>query len=117
IFHVCYEGAQHEMDMLWVHWLGVEPGYHWGINQARLPKVGFVPDCKMAGAFGFVDPALVIRACHLIPVFTEGQTNSLLHRGPSLAWPKDKDDDWNSYYVNIFTDQDMFAWFSHIGVG
>ncbi|KIK17416.1 hypothetical protein PISMIDRAFT_111374, partial [Pisolithus microcarpus 441] len=101
IFHVYYEGAQHTMDMLWVHWLGVEPGYHWGINQAHLPKVSFVPDCESAGAFGFVDPALIIHACHLIPVFTEGQTDSLLCQGPSLAWPKDKVDDWKSYHVNM----------------
>ncbi|KIK21705.1 hypothetical protein PISMIDRAFT_103599 [Pisolithus microcarpus 441] len=117
IFHIYYKGAQHTMDVLWVCWLGVKPGYHWGINQARLPKVGFVPDCKSAGAFGFVDPTLVIHACHLIPVFTEGWTDSLLHQGPLLAQPKDKVDDWKSYYVNIFADWDMFARFSHIRVG
>ncbi|KIK14700.1 hypothetical protein PISMIDRAFT_17112 [Pisolithus microcarpus 441] len=117
IFHVYYEGARHYMDVLWVRWLGVEPGYCWGINQARLPKVGFVPDCESAGAFGFVDPALVIRACHLIPVFTEGRTDSLLCQGPSLVWPKDEVDNWTSYYVNIFADRDMFARFSHVGVG
>ncbi|KAI6122721.1 hypothetical protein EDD16DRAFT_1691796 [Pisolithus croceorrhizus] len=85
VFHVYYKGVEHDMDMVWVHWLGVKPGYEWGINKAQLPKVGFMSDSKSGGAFGFVDLALV--------------------------------DDWASYHVNIFADRDMFARFSHVGVG
>ncbi|KAI5993853.1 hypothetical protein EDD15DRAFT_2262737 [Pisolithus albus] len=116
VFCIYYEGEEHDMDVVWVRWLGVEPRYQWGIGKARLPKVGFILDSE-SGAFGFVDPALVIRACHLIPVFTEGRTDSLLRRGPSLACPNDEVDDWASYYVNIFADRDLFVRFSHVGVG
>lgn len=58
VFHVRYNGYEHTMDVLWVQWLGVVPGHHWGIQKARLPKIGFVPESS--GAFGFIDPGLVI---------------------------------------------------------
>ncbi|KAI6159301.1 hypothetical protein EDD17DRAFT_1762588 [Pisolithus thermaeus] len=47
----------------------------------------------------------------------EGHVDTLLCQGPSLARPYDEVDDWASYYVNIFADQDMFARFSHVRVG
>ena len=72
------------MEVLWVHWLGVEPGYHWGSSQARLPKVGFVPESD-ENAFGFLDPSLVVRGCHFIPSFSNGHTSDLLRHGPSLS--------------------------------
>ncbi|KAF8146033.1 hypothetical protein K438DRAFT_529438 [Mycena galopus ATCC 62051] len=65
------------MDFLWVRWMGVEPGYRAGIQRARLPKVGFVPESDPY-AFGFLDPAHVIRGSHLIPDFSRGRTNDLL---------------------------------------
>ncbi|KAF8228433.1 hypothetical protein L208DRAFT_1291363, partial [Tricholoma matsutake] len=56
------------MEFLWVRWYGIQPGYHWGLKGARLPKIGFIPDTN-DGAFGFIDPSLVIRGCHLVPCF------------------------------------------------
>jgi len=64
--------------------------------------VGFVLDSPDAGspAFGFLDPAQVIREVHLIPCFSEGDTGDLLE--PSLAWlPHEGDLDWRCYYVNM----------------
>lgn len=97
---VDYAGIEKTMDCLWVRWFGVMPGYHWGLKNGRLPKIGFVPS-DSGTAFGFVDPSLVLRACHLIPAFADGRTDSLLRHGPSVAREKGAFDDWASYYVNM----------------
>lgn len=78
---------------------GVVPRYHWGFKDGRLPKVGFIPDSP--AAFGFLDPSLVVRACHLIPAFADGRTDDLLRHGPTVARPFGEVDDWNAFYVNM----------------
>jgi hypothetical protein len=90
--------VQH-MEFLWVRWFGMEPSYRWGFKSARLPKIGFVPDAD-EGAFGFLDPSLVIRGCHLVPCFAGGRTPDLLHSSaPTAARQPDEVDDWLNYYV------------------
>lgn len=88
------------MELLWVRWLGVEPEYQYGAKKARLPKVGFVPDSDPS-AFGFLDPSLVVRSCHLIPAFIDGRTDELL---PSISVARDPGevDDWAAFYVNMY---------------
>ncbi|KAJ3978879.1 hypothetical protein F5890DRAFT_1422142, partial [Lentinula detonsa] len=84
IFHadvVWMENGQvriEHMEFLWVWWMGVEPRYQWGRKIGRLPKIGFIMESD-AYAFGFLDPSLVIRACHLIPDFVTGRTLELLN--------------------------------------
>ena len=87
------------MEFLWVRWFGVEPGYHWGFKTARLSKIGFIPDTD-DGAFGFLDPSLVIRGCHLVPCFASGRTAELL-RTPNFTAARQPNevDDWAQYYV------------------
>lgn len=97
---VNYAGAERRMELLWVRWFGIVPSYRWGFKNARLPKIGFVPSDSGA-AFGFLDPSLVLRACHLIPAFADGRTNSLLRHGPSVARENNNVDDWAAYYVNM----------------
>ncbi|KAI6113871.1 hypothetical protein EDD16DRAFT_1429467, partial [Pisolithus croceorrhizus] len=104
------------MELLWVHWLGVEPQYSWGFQDMWLPKVSFVPEGDY-NAFGFLDPSFVIHGCHLIPSFSNGHTTALLWQGASVARCPTNDDDWCSFYVNIFADCDMFCHFTAIGVG
>jgi hypothetical protein len=90
------------MNFLWVRWLGVVPGRSFGRKQAKLPQVGFVEDLDDY-AFGFLDPAFVIRGCHLIPAFAEGRTTDLLSTcGPTEARPSGQTDDWTNYYVNMW---------------
>ncbi|KIM66090.1 hypothetical protein SCLCIDRAFT_22307 [Scleroderma citrinum Foug A] len=102
------------MEVLWVRWLGVDPDHQWGFKQAHLPKIGFVPNSNEA--FGFLDPSLVIRGCHIIPAFVDGCTDLLMPRGQSISrWPGEVDD-WRAFYVNIFVDHDIFAHFAGIGV-
>ncbi|KAJ3751537.1 hypothetical protein DFH05DRAFT_1385694, partial [Lentinula detonsa] len=69
------KGIQH-IEFLWVRWMGAEPHYWWGRKIGRLPKIGFIVEND---AFGFLDPALVICTCHLIPDFVTGWTLELLN--------------------------------------
>lgn len=88
------------MEFLWVRWLGTEPNYRSGPRHAKLPKVGFVPeDDDMA--FGFLDPSVILRACHLIPNFARGKTQNLLHFPNSIGRRAGFDEDWVNYYVNM----------------
>ncbi|KXN92896.1 hypothetical protein AN958_07831 [Leucoagaricus sp. SymC.cos] len=105
------------MEFLWVRWLGVEPDHVFGRHVAKLPKIGFVPtEVKEDYAFSFLDPSLVIRGCHLLPVFVGGRTTALLpYEGPTEARKDGEMDDWVNYYVNIFVDRDMFI--RHLGLG
>ncbi|KIK36237.1 hypothetical protein CY34DRAFT_94767, partial [Suillus luteus UH-Slu-Lm8-n1] len=92
--------SSQSVEVLWVRWLGVDPTYRWGLKEARLPKVGFVPETD-DNAFGFLDPSLVIRGCHLIPAFSEGRSNALLRHGTSLARFQHETDDWAFFYINM----------------
>ena len=89
------------MDFLWVRWLGIVPQRSFGRKQARLPKIGFVEDTDEF-AFGFLDPSLVIRGCHLIPAFADERTGNLLRTtSPTEARPNGQVDDWTSFYVGM----------------
>ena len=89
------------MEFLWVRWLGVVEGHKYGRRYGQLPKVGFVPN-EDEDAFGFLDPSMVIRGCHLMPAFIDGRTASLLHTNhPSEARPDKSLDDWAYYYVGM----------------
>jgi hypothetical protein len=107
IFHakVLHTGPQsrnrsiQHMEFLWVRWFGLEPGYRFGTSNARLPKIGFVPEADRS-AFGFLDPSLVLRGCHLVPAFSEDRTSALLRTtNPTAARPVDEMDDWTKFYV------------------
>ncbi|KAF9551238.1 hypothetical protein CPC08DRAFT_768761 [Agrocybe pediades] len=89
------------VEFLWVRWLGDIQGHKAGRKYGRLPKVTFLPDSH-PDAFGFLDPALVIRGCHLMPVFTEGRTTELLRtEGATECRPNGELDDWSSFYVGM----------------
>ncbi|KAJ3919458.1 hypothetical protein F5877DRAFT_40143, partial [Lentinula edodes] len=107
-----------EMEILWVRWLGVEPGHHSGFQRGRLPKVGFVDEADPF-AFGFLAPAHIIRGCHLMPSFSDGRTAGLLQTSePTVARKAGEIDDWQFFYVGIFVDRDMFMrYFPGGGVG
>jgi hypothetical protein len=82
-------------EFLWVRWFGRDPEWQSGARHLRLDRLGYVPSDDPE-AFGFLDPAHVLRASHLIPAFSLGRTISLL--GPSMA--RDSEDgDWMNYYV------------------
>ena len=91
------------MEFLWVRWLGLVPDHSFGRQQSCLPKIGFVPDSDEF-AFGFLDPSLVLRGCHLLPSFKDGKTKELLSTPNNLAtearlWGEHED--WAYYYVGM----------------
>ncbi|KAJ7881644.1 hypothetical protein B0H13DRAFT_2540449 [Mycena leptocephala] len=101
--------APRRYEFLWVRWLGRDPEWKSGPSHLCLDRIGYVPETD-AEAFGFLDPSLVLRACHLSPAFALGKTTSLL--GPSAA--RDfTDGDWLNYYVM----RDMMMRYLGIGVG
>ena len=95
--------STHSMNFLWVRWFGTEPGYNWGFSHARLPKIGFV-EWNDPFAFTFLDPAHVVRGCHLIPAFAEGRTSTLLPEGKSAGrvLVAEETDDWLNFYVGMY---------------
>ncbi|KAI0077095.1 hypothetical protein K474DRAFT_1662200 [Panus rudis PR-1116 ss-1] len=104
------------IHFLYVRWFGEDIDWKGGWKTYRLDQVGFVPSTE-TGAFGFVDPADVIRGCHLIPAFTEQYTSDLLGPSNIARGEGSEHQDWDRYYVNRFVDQDMFMRYLGGGVG
>lgn len=110
IFHVQARYNRRDSDwqpvqFLWVHWFGRSESTNVRIsqpvNQNQLDWVGFVTGEDDTEIFGFLDPADVVRSCHLIPAFNDGQTDELMV--PSIARCEAEGDlDWKYYYVNRF---------------
>ncbi|KAF7967234.1 hypothetical protein HWV62_35081 [Athelia sp. TMB] len=124
IFHadVVHKGplsTNHEpqhIEFMWVRWFGDDRTHRSGVKAKRLPRVGFVPDEPGHEPFGFLDPMEIIRAVHLMPAFAHGATQGLL--GHSIArQPKENDEDWQYFYVDIWADRDMFMRFRGGGIG
>lgn len=95
------------MHFLWIRWYGMEPSrrYKFGWKARRLPRIGFVEDTDdplASPAFGFIDPANVIRAIHLIPAFHHSFTDDLLGPSTIARAPDEGNVDWNFFYVNMF---------------
>lgn len=95
-----------KMDFLWVRWFGAEPDYHSSFHHCRLPKIGFVESTDEF-AFGFVDPANVIRGAHLIPAFSIGKGTDLLPRPDSAARSPGDTEDWLNFYVNMYVTSEL----------
>ncbi|KAF5351441.1 hypothetical protein D9758_013515 [Tetrapyrgos nigripes] len=116
IFHVNVSFNNQEvgqLDFLWVRWFDLDQKYKFGWKEKRLPRVCFV-DGDEPSAFGFLDPAQVVRAVHLIPAFNLGKSKSNLEMSVARK-NSDKGWDWAKYYVGInqpspsFADRDMAA--------
>ncbi len=62
------------INFLWVRWYSFDSKHRSGFKAKRPHWVGFV-DSKDPEAFGFLDPANVICAIHLIPIYKLGRTS------------------------------------------
>ena len=82
------------VEFLWVRWFEVVdvPA---GWEHAALDSLRFVP-MTQDDVYGFVDPTDVIRACHLIPVFSKGR----IHPNGVVSRSERDEADWKNYYVN-----------------
>lgn len=87
------------MDFLFVRWLGRDPDWEFGDAVRRLERIGFVEESD-PGAFGFLDPDLIVRGAHLIPAFAHGRTRKLLGISKLARLQDGRDDDWEYFYVN-----------------
>ena len=102
IFHAYVQYGQGQaytkMEFLWVRWFERDVSFPCGFEARRLPMIKFM-HAKREGAFGFLDPALVIRGSHIIPAFEWDTTTDLM--GPSrMRRPADGDEDWAYHIVN-----------------
>jgi hypothetical protein len=88
-----------KMEFLFVRWFGHDMDGIGGWKAKKLHQIGFV-DGDEASAFGFIDPADVIRAVHLIPQFSSGRTKDLLSHSIARSI-LENDEDWVHYYVNM----------------
>jgi hypothetical protein len=87
------------MQFLHVRWFGHHVKHRSGWKARHLHRVSFIDGDSEP--FGFVDPAHVIRAAHLIPAFAFRETEDLLGRSKIARRETDGDDDWRFYYVSM----------------
>jgi hypothetical protein len=90
-----------KMEFLWVRWFemaGDDREVQQGWRDGRLDALTFrrVTD---KGAFGFVDPGDILRACHLIPKFVLGKSRIGDDSKPRSESAQDHRD-WRAYYAN-----------------
>lgn len=86
------------VEFLHVRWMIRDETWTSGAHVRHLPRVHYIPE-EDNHAFGIVDPAHIIRGCHLIPAFHHGRSEDML--GPSAA--RDSPiGDWKFYYVNRY---------------
>ncbi|KAG6881621.1 hypothetical protein C0992_000614, partial [Termitomyces sp. T32_za158] len=88
------------IEFLWVRWYGREVSLKSGWGSRRLHKIGFV-DGDDDAAFGFLNPAQVIRGVRLIPSFCNGKTSEPLPPSISAHASSEKDKDYRFYDVGI----------------
>ncbi|KAG6806823.1 hypothetical protein H0H92_009932 [Tricholoma furcatifolium] len=101
------------MEFLWVRWYELDRKAKAGFKAKRQFQVKF---CTGHRAFGFIDPANVIRAVHLIPNFSRGRTTEFLRQSMARR-PEEKDKDYERYYINMFVDRDMYMRYTGGGIG
>ncbi len=82
------------LEFLWVRWFHNVDSESWGF--CRLQSLRFPPP-HADDAFGFVDPADVLRGCHIIPAFADGPTFPTGKGGSSRLAQDSKD--WRRYYA------------------
>jgi hypothetical protein len=91
-----------KFDFLWVRWFNVSLDATYSIErqtrQAHLDCLAF-PPMAADDAFGFLDPELVLRGCHLLPMFSQGKR---LKDGVGLSKLARDNQDWKYYFVNRY---------------
>lgn len=87
------------MEFLWVRWFqtSLDTPAQMGWAKASLDQLTF-PELDCDGAFGFVAPDHILRACHIIPRFSLGKATEL-EAGISGCASEDQRD-WKGYFVN-----------------
>ena len=89
-----------KLDVLWVRWYGRDATAPGGVETRRLHRVGFVPH-EDPYAFGFLNPACVVRASHIIPAYAHGQMRDLLPPSVCARRRDEGDMDYMYYYIGM----------------
>jgi hypothetical protein len=87
------------LEFLWLRWFESDsssPTGSW--TSSKLDRLRF-PPMAHEDAFGFLDPADVMRGCHIIPAFA---TKTRYADGKGLSRCAGDSGDWKSYYVNRY---------------
>lgn len=84
------------IDFLWVRWYEQVDASRTGWSARKLDRLRFTP-VSVDGAFGFLDPSAVLRACHIIPVFRHGKR---YEGGKGMSFQGRDSDDWKEYYIS-----------------
>ncbi|KAI0684093.1 hypothetical protein BC835DRAFT_1294016 [Cytidiella melzeri] len=98
IFHaqvLLPDSSERRMEFLWVRWFDRDVSWTSGQSTCRLERLTLT-SLDVPGAVDFVDPAVVIRGCHIVPAFHYGRTppsgySSVAHQSKG---------DWQYYYIN-----------------
>ncbi len=89
-------------DLLYIRWFHIEqPDFQENKQYSdwaslRLNCLSF-PSMTGNDSFGFMDPSLVLRGCHIIPAFFSGKRHP---SGIGFSSMSKDGNDWRSYYVN-----------------
>ncbi|KAI0028039.1 hypothetical protein K488DRAFT_59706 [Vararia minispora EC-137] len=109
------EAKAQRIDFLFVRWFTIDHTQKGGPLTKRLDRISYV-DERSGSAFGFLDPAEIIRACHLLPTFSAGKTHGMVSKASHLQDFADGSD-WRYYYVSRFVDRDMMQRYLGWGIG
>lgn len=83
------------MEFLWIRWYEpMDEVSAW--ETSTLDRLNF-PPVTNEHSFDFVDPADVLRGCHIIPRFARGKRHA---DGSGVSACAGDKDDWHEYYVN-----------------
>ena len=112
IFHanVIFTGTQlvdyrpRRLEFLWVRWYELDSAGSWASSTPD--RIRF-PPMTDRDAFSFVDPADVLRACHVVPAFISGRRYI---DGRGISRCAMDSDDWHGYYVTrcVFISMQVF---------
>lgn len=94
--HILTQNQLKRMDMLFVRWFEPQVGHKSGWKVRRLDRVGFLSYGNEA--FGFLDPADVIRASYIVPAFAQGHDRNKLPGKSSYV--DAARDEYAFYYIN-----------------
>lgn len=122
IYHanVCFLGREtadlcpRRIEFLWVRWYRVRNPEKDALQSRQLDEVEF-PPLTDSDAFGFLDPANVVRSCYIVPAFSHGQRHGSEDNGLSKC--ASDGSDWKRYYIQryvhyhcVVSSADMTVW-------
>ncbi|GJE97212.1 hypothetical protein PsYK624_134250 [Phanerochaete sordida] len=120
VYHafVKYNGpGQHHSEreavcFLWVRWYETINPESFGWENSELERLSF-PPVQGENSFGFINPADVVRAAHIIPSFSDGKKHP---DGGGSSLRAGDADEWRAYFVGRFSDRDL-TMREHWGMG